>query len=243
MTTKEAFQSLLFSCHVILPLPRIRWILRAIRGQFFVVSSHSQMRITRQFWPRRVRFTIRSRILFLSSLLSHHSVPTLRYGGVFRYWASMPKAAVDKNGNSFAAKEKVWVAENPLMTPPSRNSMNTQELRQHHFSTFVTMCSNPGHDLGTLCTCENIAHKLKRRTVRIGREASKSAPSGEHFINNPRNLVCQQGRNRIADLMVLLCAWPFKEIVVGKCLKSRCFANRKASALYRIVVDIVVAVF
>src|SRR5260221_6890246 len=57
------------------------------------------------------------------------------------------------------------------------------------------------------------------------------------------NLAGKQGRNGISDLAVTFRPGPAEKVIVWKCLYPRCLAQRKASTLRRIVVDVVVAVF
>ena len=52
----------------------------------------------------------------------------------------------------------------------------------------------------------------------------------------------QQWRHRIANLMVLLCARAFKEIIVRKRLQSCRLAHSEAAALSRVVVNEIMAV-
>src|SRR5580693_9441655 len=61
--------------------------------------------------------------------------------------------------------------------------------------------------------------------------------------DNICNLFCQKRRHGIADLAILLGPWPFKAIIIRKGLQSSCFAHRQASALRRIIMDEIVAVF
>jgi hypothetical protein len=53
----------------------------------------------------------------------------------------------------------------------------------------------------------------------------------KQFSHDFRDLMCEKGRNRIANLVVLLGAGPFKEIVVRECLKACGFTDGKASTL------------
>ena len=61
--------------------------------------------------------------------------PRLRNPAVPR--AVMPKAAVNKNGNAPAPKDKIRLAENRLPAPPSGNPFRPQNTRKRNFRFFV----------------------------------------------------------------------------------------------------------
>lgn len=56
-------------------------------------------------------------------------------------------------------------------------------------------------------------------------------------------LLCEKGRNCVADLRVLLGSVPFEEVVIGKRLDSRRLANRQAAALGNTRVNKIMPVF
>ena len=57
------------------------------------------------------------------------------------------------------------------------------------------------------------------------------------------DLIRQERRNGIADLPELVSLTPLKEKIVRECLQSRCLPDGKASALRRVIMDVVVSVF
>jgi hypothetical protein len=60
--------------------------------------------------------------------------------------------------------------------------------------------------------------------------------------HNVRNLVCQEGRDSIAYLLILVCARPFKEVIIRKGLEASDLAHGETAALRRVVMDEVMAV-
>src|SRR5262245_49368031 len=67
----------------------------------------------------------------------------------------------------------------------------------------------------------------------------RSCQNGQHALCNS---ICDQRRDSVTDLMVLCRARAFKKVVVRKCLCPSRLPDGEASALCRIVMNVVVAV-
>jgi hypothetical protein len=78
------------------------------------------------------------------------------HGGVFR--ATVPKAAVDENGNSETGKREVGLSKVCLMPAPAGNAMLAENFSQDQFGIFVSMPANPGHHFGAFRFREDVRH-------------------------------------------------------------------------------------
>ena len=65
----------------------------------------------------------------------------------------------------------------------------------------------------------------------------------EEGCNNARDLVGEQGRHCISDLVILLRAVPDEEVIVGKGLQARCLSDGKTAHLVWVWMDVIVPVF
>ena len=64
----------------------------------------------------------------------------------------------------------------------------------------------------------------------------------EALSDDFRNLICQKWWHGITDLLVLGCAVPLKEVIIGEGLQTRGFADRQAAALLKIRVNEIMAI-
>ena len=76
--------------------------------------------------------------------------------------------------------------------------------------------------------------------MRVARQ--RAALAGQNPVNHRCNLIGKVRRDSIADLSVLVGDCALEEVVVRKCLETRCLADTQASALFRLVVDVVMTV-
>jgi hypothetical protein len=71
---------------------------------------------------------------------------------------TVPEAAVHKDSQPVPPKEKVRLAEDILVPPPTGNAVLAKQFYQCQLGVLIAMTTNPGHDIGTLGLCENITH-------------------------------------------------------------------------------------
>jgi hypothetical protein len=71
----------------------------------------------------------------------------------------VPKAAIDKDGQPFAAKNKIRLAEKRMIPPPARDSRRAHDGGQLEFRILVAAGTYRRHDFGTLGFGENVCHE------------------------------------------------------------------------------------
>jgi hypothetical protein len=71
---------------------------------------------------------------------------------------AVPKAAVNKDGESLAPEDEVRAARERLMATPTEDAGRAEDGSQFQFGGFVSFRADGGHDLAALCLCENVGH-------------------------------------------------------------------------------------
>ena len=87
----------------------------------------------------------------------------LRPSAVFR--ATVPEAAVDKNGQADRGQDEVRAAGQRLVTPPARDVGGAQDGREFQLCVLVAAGFDGGHDLAALYLCENVGHAVSALQV------------------------------------------------------------------------------
>lgn len=79
-----------------------------------------------------------------------------RNGAVGR--TSMPEAAVNEYGHTFAVKDKIRPTEQIAMSPPSSDPASPEDLYRSDFSSTIAFAANRGHDCRALLSGVNVRH-------------------------------------------------------------------------------------
>jgi len=75
------------------------------------------------------------------------------------FWATMPKAAINEQGYTVTAKNKVWFTWKRLMAPPAGDSGRAKNGCQLQLSVLVAEGADRGHHLGSLRPIEYVWHE------------------------------------------------------------------------------------
>jgi hypothetical protein len=75
----------------------------------------------------------------------------------------MPEAAIDKHGYALLSKDKVGLAWQWRVPPPSVDAVGSENRNQSQLSIFVSARTNRGHNCGTLGNRKYIDHFLIHR--------------------------------------------------------------------------------
>jgi hypothetical protein len=70
----------------------------------------------------------------------------------------VPEAAIDEECKAAVAKNKVWLAEHWLMTPPAFNALRAHELHKEQFRPFVSVGTDTRHHFGAPRFGKNVGH-------------------------------------------------------------------------------------
>ena len=73
--------------------------------------------------------------------------------------AAVPEATIDENGETFAAKDKIWFARHRLPPPPSGDAMGAENGSEPQFCGAVSGGADCGHDLRSLFFGEHVGHR------------------------------------------------------------------------------------
>jgi hypothetical protein len=60
-------------------------------------------------------------------------------------WATVPEAAINKDGQPYGPKDEIWSAWNGLVPSPPRDPVSSHQLRQRQFRVPVASSANAGH--------------------------------------------------------------------------------------------------
>lgn len=55
---------------------------------------------------------------------------------------SVPKAAINENGNTVFTKDEVWSPDYSLVSTPSRDAVDTEQFGQSNFGVLVSPSAN-----------------------------------------------------------------------------------------------------
>jgi len=80
----------------------------------------------------------------------------------------MPKAAVNKDGKTLAAEDKVRPTRERRVTPPTGNLVRSQDHSQPEFRSFIAPRSDGRHHLRPLLFCKYVGHVIE---LTLGGEA------------------------------------------------------------------------
>lgn len=101
------------------------------------------------------------RVAVAGSIARYLAAPVIlvRMGQVTVAWAAMPKATVNKNGEALPAEDEVGMARNPLVTPPTCNTVGTEDNRQLYLRVFISPGTDSSHDLRALLLSKHVGHQ------------------------------------------------------------------------------------
>lgn len=91
---------------------------------------------------------------------------------MLRLWAPVPEAAVDKDGDTFAAKYEIGFPIEKLPSAPASDSERAKKRDQSQFSVTIASGADARHDGGTFLRREHVsAHEPNnaRKKPRFGR--------------------------------------------------------------------------
>ncbi len=70
----------------------------------------------------------------------------------------VPEAAIHEDRQPLLAEGEVGLSWKLQMTPPSGDSLLTEQLYQHPLRPFIALPADQGHHLGSLCLGEDVGH-------------------------------------------------------------------------------------
>jgi hypothetical protein len=75
---------------------------------------------------------------------------------------SVPEAPVNKDNKPMLSEGEVRFARQFQLSPPSRDFFLSEKFNQNTLSLFISLSSDPGHNLGTFGFGDNVDHKYRR---------------------------------------------------------------------------------
>lgn len=88
---------------------------------------------------------------------------TVGSGSTAMYWATVPEATVDENGQAHPWKYKIWIAKNRRVPSPPLNFLALEDFQQANFRCLITSAPHQRHYLGASLCREYICHRRHRK--------------------------------------------------------------------------------